>query len=59
MLVQLVFPQANELFRKLSPSWSSTFKNLRQPCYRPKNFEEYWFDGVKVFSLPTCLGPPL
>jgi len=50
VLVDLGFPQANGLFRKLSPGWSRTFKNLRQPCYSAKHFEEYRFEGVKICS---------
>jgi hypothetical protein len=43
---KLSFPPAKEFFRKLSAFWARAFKNFRQPCPRPKKFQEYHFEGA-------------
>jgi len=52
MLVHSGFPNAKELLRKLSAVLTYTLKNVRQPCPRPKKFEEYRFEGRQTISLP-------
>jgi len=37
---KLGFPHVTEFLRKLSAIWTHAFKNVRQPCLRPKKFKE-------------------
>ena len=59
VLVQSGFPHAKEILRKLSAIWARALTNIRQPCPRPKKFEEYMFKGGQMFRAPTCLRPAL
>jgi hypothetical protein len=35
--------------------WASAFKNIFQPCPRPKIFKKYWFEkGAKLLAYPRC-----
>jgi hypothetical protein len=51
---------AKEFLQKSSAIWARALKNIHHPRPMPKNFEQYWFKGRQIISLPEApvrIGP--